>query len=297
MKFKDFFAKLKNDGKINQAEYVSFLESVPDGEIPDKAVEAFEASFLTVDRASTDKSVHSKLKREFLDPLDNDFKKILTVIDGVDKFKASEIDKIGSTYEKSAAITAYLPQLLEKIKATPSTDEDTKKELKKHKDTVQELMAKIETMNSETSNREKHWQKEAEEKINGFKLNMELEKLANGIKFGKAYSDDAVRKDITKVKLDSLRASYPLSLVEKDGQTTIQVLDKEGKPRFYENSNTPVTINKLLEDAFQPYIKSNNTGDDDEGQEQKSQETKRFKVSDENKTQFRQGARTTVTQK
>lgn len=291
MKFKDFLTKLKTDGKITQAEFLASIETAPDWEFPDKAIEAFEASFLTADRAATDKTVHSKLKREFLDPFDNDFKKILTVIDGVDKFKASEIDKLQSTYDKSAAITNYLPELLSKIKATPATDEDTKKELKKAKDTVQELMGKIETINTETAGREKHWQKEAEEKINGFRLNMELEKLANSFKFGKAYSDDVIRKDITKGKLDNIRASYPLSLVETNGQTLIQVLDNEGKPRFYDGSNTPVTINKLLEDTFKPYIKANNVGEE-EGEEQ-SQETKRFPVSD-GQQKIRQGARTTV---
>jgi hypothetical protein len=292
MKLKDFLTKLKNDGKVTQAEFISAIDTAPDWDFPDKAIEAFESSFLTPERAATDKSVHSKLKREFLDPLDNDFKKILTVIDGLDKFKASEIDKIGSTYEKSAAITAYLPELLNKIKASPATDEETKKELKKAKDTVQELMGKIETINTETVNREKHWQKEAEEKINGFKLSMELENLAKTFKFGKAYSDETIRKDITKGKLDNIRASYPLSLVEKDGQTIIQVLDKEGKPRFHENSNTPVTINKLLEDAFKPYIKASNSGDEDQ-EEGEPQVTKRFKVPD-GKTTIRQGRRTTV---
>lgn len=301
MKSKDFFTKLKTDGKITQAEFVSFLETVPEFEIPDKAVEAFEASFLTHDRAATDKTVHSKLKREFLDPLDNDFKKILTVIDGVDKFKASEIDKIGSTYEKSAAITAYLPQLLEKIKGTPVTDEETKKELKKHKDTVQELMAKIEAINTETTNKEKHWQKEAEEKINSFRTRAELEKLSNSYKLAKAYDKEEFRKLITKGALDKLFASHKLQLVEKDGQVSISVLDGEGKPRF--NGNSAVTINQLLEEEFKPYIKASNVGDDDDdsdkgqGKTSDDQVTKRFKVQDDGKTQFRQGARTTVIQK
>jgi hypothetical protein len=293
MKFKEVLTKLKTDGKINEAEFDKAIETAPDWEFPDKALQAFETAFLTIDRASTDKSVHSKLKREFLDPFDNDFKKILGVIDGVDKFKASEIDKLNSTYEKSAAITSFLPDLINKIQTTPATDEETKKELKKHKETVQELMAKLETQNNELSAKEKHWQKESETKINDFKLNMELEKLANSYKFGKAYSDDTVRKDITKVKLDSLRASYPLSLVEKDGQTTIQVLDKEGKPRFKENSNTAVTINHLLDEAFKPYIKANNVGDDDDGGGQQTQVTNRFKVSDDKPT-VRTGTRTTV---
>lgn len=292
MKLKDFFTKLKTDGKITQAEFLAAIETLPDFEFPDKAIEGFEAAFLTIDRAATDKTVHSKLKREFLDPLDNDFKKILTVIDGVDKFKASEIDKIGSTYEKSAAITAYLPELLNKIKASPATDEETKKELKKAKENVQELMGKIESINTETAGREKHWQKESEEKINGYRLRTELEKRANSIKFGKAYADEVVRKDITKGKLDKLIASKALQLVEKDGQDPdILVIDSEGKPRF--NGNSAVTISQLLEDEFKPYIKANNTGDDDKDDDSDDQVTKRFKVPD-GKTTIRQGRRTTV---
>jgi hypothetical protein len=291
MKLKDFFTKLKTDGKITQAEFLAAIETIPEFEFPDKAIEAFEAAFLTIDRAATDKQVHSKLKREFLDPLDNDFKKILTVVDGFDKFKASEIDKIGSTYEKSAAITAYLPELLAKIKATPGTDEEAKKELKKAKDTVQELMGKIETINTDTAEREKHWQKESEEKISGYRLRTELEKRANSIKFGKAYTDEIVRKDITKGKLDKLIASKVLQLIEKDGQDPdILVLDAEGKPRF--NGNSAVTINSLLEDEFKVYIKANNSGDE-EDEEDGKQVTKRFKVPDD-KSKIRTGHRTTV---
>lgn len=297
MKYKDFFTKLKKDGKITQVEFDTAIETAPDADFPDKAVEAFESAFLTHERAAVDKQVHSKLKREFLDPLDNDFKKILTLIDSVDKFKASEIDKIGSTYEKSAAITAYLPELLNKVKAAP-TDEDSKKKLKEKEEAVADLMQRIEKMNKEYADKEKFFQTEAEKKISDFRLNMELEKMANSIKFGKAYSDDTIRKDITKAKLSELRASNSLSLVEKDGQTLIQVTDKEGKPRFHNNGNSAVTINQLLEEAFKPYIKANNTGDDDEGEGQtQPQETKRFKVQDDGKTQFRQGARTTVIQK
>lgn len=288
MKLKDFFTKLKTDGKITQAEFLAAIETLPEFEFPDKAVEAFESSFLTIDRATTHKDVHSKLIKEFVHPFDNDFKKILTVIDGVDKFKASEIDKMQSTYDKSAAITAFLPELVAKLKVAPS-DEDSKKKLKEKEEAVTELMQRIEKMNKEYSEKEKFFETEADKKINGFRLNMELEKLANNLKFGKAYSDEAIRKDITKGKLDSIRNSNSLSLIEKDGQADIQVLDKEGKPRF--NGNSAVTINQLMEEAFKPYIKANNSGDD-EGEEEQPQ-TKRFKVQDV-KTEVRQGRRTTV---
>ena len=295
MKLKDFFTKLKTDGKITDTEFVTFTETVPEVEIPDKAVQAFEASFLTIDRAATDKAVHSKLKREILDPVDANLKEILGFIDNIDHFKASEIDKMTSTYEKMKAINAAVPELYEKVKKTPVTDEETKKKLKTFEETNQELLQRIEKMNTEFSTKEKTIQGEYQKKISDFQLNIELEKMADSIKFGKAYSDPLIRKDITKAKLDKLRATAHLKLVDTDGQTAIQVTDREGKPLFKEGSNSAVTINQLLEDEFKPYIKANNTGDDDdeEGDDSGAQATKRFKVDDQ-KTKPRQGARTTV---
>lgn len=291
MKFKDFLAKLKADGKITSQEFIDAMETAPDWEFPDKAVEAFEGSFLTTDRAITHKGVRGKLQGELLDPFNNDFKKILTLIDGIDKYKSSEIDKIDNVYQKSAAITAYLPELVSKLKtATGNADEETKKQLQTAKESVQELMSKLEKSEQEKEKHKKHWEDEYSKKISDFKIDIELEKLANSLTFGKAYSDPVIRKDITKSKLDSVKAQYPLALVEKDGQSLIQVNDKEGKPRFIENSNTPVTISKLLEDTFKPYIKVSNAGDEDEptpGGQQK------FTVKEGNQ-KIRQGARTTV---
>lgn len=296
MKLKEFLSKLKKDGKITAADFDSVIETAPEFDFPDKAIEAFETSFLTIDRAASDKQVHAKLRRDFLDPVDANMKEILTFIDGIDHFKASEIDKLQSTYEKQKAIHAAIPELFEKIKKTPVTDEDTKKKLKTVEESNQELLARIEKMNNEFSNKEKTIQTEYQKKISDFQLNIELEKLANSIKFGKAYSDETIRKDITKAKLDKLRATNSLQLVDKDGQTFIQVTDKEGKPLFKENSNTAVTINQLLEEEFKPYIKRNNAGDgeDDDGDEgSQGQDTNRFRVPD-GKPQIRQGVRTTV---
>lgn len=301
MIFKDFLAKLKKDGKINEAEFDAAIESAPEWDFPDKAIQAFESAFLTIDRAATDKQVHAKLKREFLDPFDNDFKKILTVIDQFDKFKSSEIDKLQSTYEKSAAITSFLPDLLEKVKATPATDEQTRQELEKSKATIQELMDKIEKLNADTTAKERHWEKAAEEKIKNYRIETELEKLANSFKFGKAYETPEVRSALTRSKLGEIKQIHKLDLVEKDGQTTIMVLDQDGKPRF--NGNTAVTIKDLLEESFKPFIKANNAGDDGDDDDehnhnpssstpQGSGRVKSYQVDDQG--QRRQGARTTV---
>lgn len=289
MKLKDFFTKLKADGKINQAEFITAIESAPDWEFPDKAVEAFESSFLTLDRASTDKTVHTKLKREILDPVDQELKPIIAFIDQHDRFASSEIDKMTSTYDKIKGIQKHFPAIVEKVKKAPE-DEEVKKKMKSVEETNQELLQRIEKMNKDYSEKEKFFETEADKKINNFRTNMELEKLANSFKFGKAFSDDTVRKDITKVKLDALRAKHTLQLVDKDGQAQIQVTDADGKPLF--NGNSAVTINQLLEEEFKPYIKANNVGDDDM-EEPTPQATKRFQVQD-GKPNIRQGTRTTV---
>lgn len=298
MIFKDFLTKLKKDGKITAAEFDAAIESAPEWDFPDKAVQAFEASFLTIDRAATDKSVHSKLKFEILNPVDNELKPLIAFLDTIDRFKASEIDKMTSTYDKIKALQAAIPEMYEKVKKAPTTDEDTKKKLKTFEETNQELLARIEKMNNEFSEKEKTFKSEYDKKISDFQLGIELEKLSNSFKFGKAYSDDTIRKDITKAKLDKLKATNHFKLVTTDdGQASIQVTDKEGKPLFKEGSNTAVTISQLLEEEFKPYIKASNAGDDDddsdEGGGSEPQTTKRFKVPDGN-SQIRQGARTTV---
>jgi hypothetical protein len=89
MKFKDALTKFKTDGKIVNPEFDKAIETAPDWEFPDKALEAFEAVFMTPDRAKTDKTVHSKLLREILDPVDKEIQPLIAFIDTIDKFKAS----------------------------------------------------------------------------------------------------------------------------------------------------------------------------------------------------------------
>lgn len=292
MKYKDFLTKLKENGKINQAEFLSAIESAPDAEFPDKAFEAFENSFLTLERATTHPEVNSKLRAELLDPVDVNIRKLLEhdLKDYFDHAKANELKGEKSTYKKMEMLGPALLDVVKKVKQAPTTDEDTKKKLKTLEETRDELMQKIEQMNSEFSSKEKTIKSEFEKQIHDYKLGGELEKLANSFTFAKQFSDDTIRKDLTKVKLDKLRSENALNLVEKDGQFSINVLDKDGKPKF--NGNSAVTINQLLESELKPFLKVNNTDDTDPGTS-RSQETQRFKVENQNPT-FRQGARTTV---
>lgn len=290
MKIKDFLTKLKTDGKITQAEFLAAIESAPDWDFPDKAIEAFEDSFLTPDRAITDKRVNSKIRREVLDPADKELNELIDyhLKDFIHQDKREAFKKEESTYNKLKSLQGILGESFKRVQV-PSSDEEIKKKIKTVEETNQELLQRIEKMNTDYATKEKTIQGEYQKKISDFQLNLELEKLANSFKFGKAYSDDTVRKDITKVKLDGLRAKHAFQLVDKDGQTSIQVTDKEGKPLF--NGNSAVTINQLLEDEFKPYIKASNVDDDKD--EPEPRDTKRFNVQDGKQT-IRQGRRTTV---
>lgn len=288
MKYKDFLTKLKENGKINQAEFLAAIESAPDAEFPDKAFEAFENSFLTVDRAAAHPDVNAKLRAELLDPVDRDFQKLLDfdLKDYIDHTKASELKGEKSTYKKMAALGPVLLDVIKKVKVAPAVDEDTKKKLTEKENTIQELLGRIETINTEYATKEKTLQSEFDKKIHDYKLDGELEKMSNTFTLAEAYEE--TRPAITKVILAELKGKHSLSLGEKDGQSVVQVLEKDGKPKF--NGNTPVTVNQLLEEHWKPFIKKSNSDDG----KPNPRETQRFKVDETINKQHRQGARTTV---
>jgi hypothetical protein len=293
MKYKDFLTRLRDNGKINNSpEFIAAIESAPDAEFPDKAFEAFEGSFMTVDRAAAHPEVNTKLRAQLLDPIDADIKKLFENVlkDHVDPANAHVINSEKNTYKKFEAVISLLPKAMEKIKATPTTDEETKKKLQTLEDTRKELLEKIGTMNSEYAAKEKELQKQFTGQLNDYKLNGELEKLSNNYTLAEGF--DKTRPAITKVILADLRAKHSLSLGENDGQTEIQVLDKDGKPKF--NGNTPVAIKSLLDEAFDPFIKKNNSSGDGQNQQQNQDTSKRSFSVDQNKNQTRQGARVTV---
>lgn len=288
MKYKDFLTKLKDNGKISHAKFLEAIDKAPDAEFPDEAFEAFEGSFLTVDRAAAHPEVNTKLRAELLDPVDRDIAKILDhdLKDYFDHAKISELKGEKSTYKKVGALGPALLDVIKKVKSTAPADDDTKKKLKTLEETKDELLKKIEQMNSEYATKEKTIQTEYEKKLHDYKLDGELEKMSNGFIFAEGF--EKIRPTITKSILADLKSKHSLTLGEKDGQAVIQVLEKDGKPKF--NGNTPVTANQLLEDAFKDVIKKNNSGDSGKD---KPEDTQRFKVDQPNNT-FRQGTRTTV---
>ncbi len=281
MKFKEYFLKLKEQGKIKNEEYDKFIETVPEGEMPDTIFPILENTFLTLDRAAADASVKGRLKSELLDPIDNDLKSIMKVFPAD---KIIEIEREQSTYKKMQLIKEMLPDVIAKSAKAPN-DEEAKKKLKESQDAVHELTEKFAKMNTEIEHERKTMQSSYDNKIKDYRTDSYLESLANSYTFAEGYKE--TRNTITKALLGEIKAKNKLDLVEKEGGVDIILLDEKGTPRF--EGNTQVTITNLLDSTFKPFLKVNSEG----GGEQKRQETQQYKVNDPNPA-IRRGANTSV---
>lgn len=289
-KFKDFFSKLKEQGKINSPEFDEYLKTVPDAEIPDVVVKAIEDNFMTMERATAHKDVHGKIKREVLDPVDNDLKLIVEQLkEYIDPSVEHTLNTEGNTYNKLRAITKLVPDSLKKAKGAPATDEDTKKKLAQYEKDLQEFTDKFSNAEKEYSKKLKDTDSAWENKFHDFRLNAELQNLGN--KFILAEAFEEIRPNITEVIMSKIRQSNSLKLGEKDGRPVILVNDENGKPKF--NGNTPVTVDSLLEEAYKPYLKKSES---DGGAARRENPKTTTTVKTETPT-IRRGAPTAIVQK
>ena len=287
MKYKEYFSKLKEQGGINNEDYNKFLDSVADGELPDAVFQLLENTFITPDRAVTHPEVDKKMRHNLLNPVDQDIKELL-------KFLPAElvldIENEKSTYKKMETLKKAIPAALQKAGKAPE-DADIKKKLAEKQSIIDELTQKFEKANGEWSGKEQKLKADYDKQFTDYKLDSELEKMANSYTFADAYKD--TRPAVTKALLSEIRAKHHLELATKDGQTSIQVMElgEDGKPRGPKfNGNTPVTIQTLLEEPFKPFLKQNNA---DQGQNGKNQATHSYKVENPNPS-IRRGANTSV---
>ena len=284
MKFKEYFQKLKETGKISNEEFDKFIDTVPEGEIPDSVFQVLDSTFLTTERALSHKDVTSKLKVQTLNPIDTEIKNILKFLPADDVL---EIERETNTYKKAELITAAIPKAIAKASKAPN-DEEAKKKLLESQAAIQEMTGKFEKLNNEREQERTKLKSDYETQIKNFKLDMELEKRANSYTLAEGYKE--TRNTITKALLNEIKSKNKLDLIEKDGDYDIQILDEHGSPRYENGGNTIATINSLLDATFKPFLKVNNS---EEGKEKQSQTTQQYRVSDQ-KPASRQGANVSV---
>lgn len=255
-KQKDFFSKLKEQGKINNAEYDEFLKTLPDAEIPDAVVKIFEDNFLTLDRAAVNKDIHGRIKREVLDPVDNEMNDLFEQLkEYIDPSVANVFNTEQNTYNKVKTFKKIIPEAIKKVKGAPNTDEETKKKLTEYEKTIQDFTDKFSKAEKDYNAQLKRVNEENESKLHDYKLNSELEKLSNKYTLAEAFEE--TRPHINEVTLSKIRHSNNLRLGEKDGRPVILVLDDDGKPKF--NGNSPVVVDQLLDEGYKPFLKRSET--------------------------------------
>lgn len=287
-KLKDFLTKLKEQGKINNQDYDAYLGIVADVELPDAVTKAIEDNFFTMERAAAHKDIHGRIKREVLDPVDNELSALFdgSLKEFLDPMAEGELKKEANTYNKLKLLSKLVPDAIAKSKVKPGTDEDTKKKIADLEANNRELIEKNSTAEKTYNEQLAAYKKTAEKELHDFKLDTELQMMGNKFTLAEAY--DQNRKAISKVILSEIKASNSLKLGEKDGQPFIEVFDLEGKTRF--NGNTAVTIDSLLEEKYKPFLKqSNGSG----GQERQQQQTTTVKGGQQNPA-IRRGASTTI---
>lgn len=269
-KLKEFFLKLKEQGRIKNEAWDKFVESVPEGEITDDVIKAFEDSFLTVDRASSHAAVNGTIRAQILSPIDNDIKKIISIVEGIDKDAAAEIEAAminrdtPNTFKRMELITRTLPAMIEKMKtASHAGDDDIKKKLSEKDSIIKEMTDRVTKVQKESESKQAELEGNYNKKIGDYVLRSELEKLGSNFTLAEGYEKN--RSNVTKLVMSELLTSNHIKLGEKDGAYVIEVTDDKGGPRF--DGNTQVTINSLLETYYKPYLKQSNAdGGGDGGQ-------------------------------
>lgn len=298
MKGKDWFSTLKTQGKISHEDYDKFIETVPDFEIPDNAIKAFEQRFMTPERAAVNDEVLRTVRHKTLNPLDQDLKAIVEYIEGIDKYSAMEISRLvrkndkgeefPDTYKQFQALKEKLPGLIDKVKAPPN-DEDAKKKMEALKKALDEKAEQFTKLQKEKEDSVKQIDEQWGKKFKDHKIDSMLEKMSNSYTFGEAYEKQ--RELLTKAILGELKSGNLFDIATKDGAEVLGVFEqKDGAmiPKF--DGNNPVTAQGLLDEKFKPFLKVNGV-DNQEGQ--MTHQT--FKVDNSNPNpQIRRGANVTA---
>lgn len=263
MKLKEYFAKLKEQGKISGEEYDTFLDTLPEGEVPDTISATLSDKFLTRDRAKADSELRKAYHRELYDAVDASIHEILPELD---VFDASAIQEEKDTFKKLKMTKAAITNKITKASKTGTGDSEKLKELKALNE---ELTLKFGLKDQEWQGKLEANNKKWEGDLNSFKLDHSLSERISKYSIAEEFEKDSV----TRLIKQDLLGKNVLALGE-NGQIIVQeIVDGKAKPKF--EGNDPVTIEKLLESSVKPFLKKNNADDKDTSQQQQNNTQRR----------------------
>lgn len=257
MKSKEYFNKLKSQGKITSEDFDKFVEALPDFELPDVVVSALEENFLTRDRAAADKAINAKIVKEVLGNIDAS---IHAVLPEMPIFNAADIEAEKDTHKKLKLLKVGLKNAITEAKS--KTGEDASEELKT---TVKDLTKRLdaerkekEKIISEQDQKSKDVEAKYQKEFKNIRVKNDIMGKLAKIEFAKEFSDDPLRKEAA---LSFILNNVLKNEMDYDEQGNIVVQELNNgvaKPKFFPNSNDQVTIDKLLETETKPFIKLHN---------------------------------------
>lgn len=251
MKSKDFYSKLKEQGKIDSEDYTKFTETVPEYEIPDLVFNAIQDNFLTRERALSDPKIGGKIRAEVYDGVDA---QITALLPDLDVFDAEKISNEKDTKSKIRLVQEAIKNKVEKVKKSNPSKEEEVKELNKQNS---ELVEKIKAINLERETEKNQLLKKFETEKGEMILDSALKNKVSKFEFAPEHSK--LKDTITNVLLLDLKQKNVLSVDESGNIKVQEIVNGVAKDRF--NGNDPVTIDKLLEEGVSPYLKRNNADD------------------------------------
>lgn len=258
MKGKQFFEKIKKQGKIENEDFNKFIEELPETiEIPDIAVNLFEQEFLTRERAQSDFKIVNKIKAETLNGVDAEIKTIASILDVSDQ---EAIEKEENTFKKIALVKNAIPNLINKS-SKPSTDEKVKTLEKNNA----ELLEKIKSISVESEEKIKEQAKIFKEKESSMKIDWTLDKQLAGFTFADEFN--GLKESIITNAVTAIKSKNHLTLDDKGQIIVNEIVDGVAKPKF--NGNDLVTIDSLLLDPLKPFLKKNNSSETGEKTKEK----------------------------
>jgi hypothetical protein len=271
MKAKDYFSKLKEQGKISLEDYDKFLETVPDTfEIPDAVSATLSDKFMTRERAKTDTELRKVFHRELYDAIDT---AIHSSLPELDVFDANDIQNEPDTFKK---LKKFAPAIQNKVKKAAGAGVEDSAKLKELKQINEDLLAKFAQKDADYQSKLEANNKQWEGKVSDFKLDHMLSEKILKYDFAEGYNKEATAR---LIKSDLL-STNKLALSENGQISVLEIVDGVAKPKFDDtDKNTPVTIEKLLEAQVKPFLKKNNADEGGEGTQQRQQTTKTIPVN------------------
>lgn len=251
MKAKDYFLKLKAQGKITNEAFDKFVETIPEFDLPDELEVELGNRFMTQERAMVDQKLQKHFHAQLYDAVDASIAEILPSLDA---FEANEINTQRDTFKKIKMLRDGFTKSIEKAK---KGNPDESKKVKDLQTVNEELTAKIGLINTDWEKKLGEVQKKHAGEFKSFKIDSTLKGLIGNYQI----ADDFEDKDAVKRLIHSELVGKNHFDLSENGQILVQEIENGiAKPKFI--GNDPVTIDKLLETAVKPFLKRNNGGEE-----------------------------------